>query len=136
MFSSNGLSSINHSHAFKYILLSSSVTKVYYLDYIKLNKITLRIFQLLDDKRTIFHWKGRRNGQIEGEEKRIKSIGTVCIKYKLKLTRKLYSYISDDESNDEMHFVFTCSKNILLTISQTLLFTVIQWDSCCWYLNI
>ena len=62
---------VNHSHTIKYILLSSSVTKVYYLDYIKLNKITLRIFQLLDDKRTIFHWKGRRNGQIEGEEDRI-----------------------------------------------------------------
>ena len=43
-----------------------------------------------------------------------------------KVTRKLYSYISDDESNDEMHFVFTCSKNILLTISQTLLFNVMQ----------
>ena len=56
----------------------------------------------------------------------IESIGIAWIKYRLKLTRKLYSYSSDDESNDELHFVFASSKNILLTISQTLLFNVMQ----------
>ena len=88
--------------------------------------ITSRVFKLLHDKRAILHSKGRHNGQIEGEEKRIESIGIAWIKYRLKLTRKLYSYISDDESNDELHFVFASSKNILLTISQTLLFNVMQ----------
>ena len=58
------------------------------------------------------------------------------IKYRLKLTRKLYSYISDDESNDELHFVFASSKNILLTMPQTLLFNVMQWDSCWCWLNV
>ena len=33
---------------------------------------------------------------------------------------------SDDESNNELHFVFASSKNILLTISQTLLFNTMQ----------
>ena len=47
-------------------------------------------------------------------------------KLQLKTNQKLYSYISDDESNDEVHFVFASSKNILLTISQTLLFNTMQ----------
>ena len=56
----------------------------------------------------------------------MKSIGIAWINYNLKLTRKLYSYFSNDQSNDELHFVFASSKNILLTISQTLLFNVMQ----------
>ena len=62
--------------------------------------------------------------------KSIKSIGTVWIKENLKLTRKLYYNISDNESDDELLFVFASSKNILLTISQTLLFNVMELDSC------
>ena len=41
------------------------------------------------------------------------------MKYSLKLTRELNSYISDEESNDKLHSVIAISKNILLTISQT-----------------
>ena len=47
-------------------------------------------------------------------------------KVQIKTNQETIFLHSDDESNDEMHFVFTCSKNILLTISQTLLFTVMQ----------
>ena len=47
-------------------------------------------------------------------------------KLQLKTNQELHSYISDDESNDEVHFVFASSKNILLTISQTLLFNTMQ----------
>ena len=63
-------------------------------------------------------------------------MGTAWIKYSLKLARSLYLYTSDDESNDELRFVFASWKNILLTTSQTLLFSVMQWDSRRWYLNI
>ena len=47
-------------------------------------------------------------------------------KVQLKTKQETILLYFDDESNDELHFVFTSSEVILLTISQTLPFNVMQ----------